>query len=126
MVYVFLSVAGNYVSLPGAGTGPTEQPTILLINGIASDLQLEDKQSKAAALKLALDNNNSEASATAQPHQVPTTPGGSHLLDFESHLIESIADQASGVGIRELTPFEQNCSRVHPRRAPMTRTQSSR
>ncbi|XP_032574874.1 trichohyalin isoform X6 [Drosophila sechellia] len=95
------------VSLPGAGTGPTEQPTILLINGIASDLQLEDKQSKAAALKLALDNNNSEASATAQPHQVPTTPGGSHLLDFESHLIESIADQASGVGIRELTPFEQ-------------------
>ncbi|XP_033161528.1 trichohyalin isoform X4 [Drosophila mauritiana] len=95
------------VSLPGAGTGPTEQPTILLINGIASDSQLEDKQSKAAALKLALDNNNSEASAPAQPHQVPTTPGGSHLLDFESHLIESIADEASGVGIRELTPFEQ-------------------
>ncbi|XP_039486035.1 trichohyalin isoform X3 [Drosophila santomea] len=109
MVYVFLSVAGNYVSLPGAGTGPTEQPTILLINGIASDSQLEDKQSKAAALKLALDNNNSEATATApaQPHQVPTTPGGSHLLDFESHLIESIADEASGVGIRELTPLEQ-------------------
>ncbi|KMY98416.1 trichohyalin isoform X6 [Drosophila simulans] len=95
------------VSLPGAGTGPTEQPTILLINGIASDSQLEDKQSKAAALKLALDNNNSEASAPAQPHQVPTTPGGSHLLDFESHLIESIADEASGVGIRELTPIEQ-------------------
>ncbi|XP_070071817.1 microtubule-associated protein futsch isoform X2 [Drosophila takahashii] len=100
MVYVFLSVAGNYVSLPGAGTGPTEQPTILLINGIASDSQLEEKHSKAAALKLALDNNNIEAS-------VPTTPGGSHLLDFESHLIESIADEASGVGIRELTPFEQ-------------------
>ncbi|XP_043648728.1 trichohyalin isoform X6 [Drosophila teissieri] len=95
------------VSLPGAGTGPTEQPTILLINGIASDTQLEDKQSKAAALKLALDNNNSEATTPAQPHQVPTTPGGSHLLDFESHLIESIADEASGVGIRELTPFEQ-------------------
>ncbi|XP_070071818.1 microtubule-associated protein futsch isoform X4 [Drosophila takahashii] len=88
------------VSLPGAGTGPTEQPTILLINGIASDSQLEEKHSKAAALKLALDNNNIEAS-------VPTTPGGSHLLDFESHLIESIADEASGVGIRELTPFEQ-------------------
>nr|NP_001261592.1 uncharacterized protein Dmel_CG43078, isoform M [Drosophila melanogaster]AGB94287.1 uncharacterized protein Dmel_CG43078, isoform M [Drosophila melanogaster] len=101
------------VSLPGAGTGPTEQPTILLINGIASDSQLEDKQSKAAALKLALDNNNSEATAPApaQPHQVPTTPGGSHLLDFESHLIESIADEASGVGIRELTPFEQELQR---------------
>ncbi|KQS43432.1 uncharacterized protein Dere_GG14326, isoform G [Drosophila erecta] len=95
------------VSLPGAGTGPTEQPTILLINGIASDTQLEDKQSKAAALKLALDNNNTEAATPAQPPQVPTTPGGSHLLDFESHLIESIADEASGVGIRELTPFEQ-------------------
>ncbi|XP_017074057.1 trichohyalin isoform X2 [Drosophila eugracilis] len=93
------------VSLPGAGTSPTEQPTILLINGIASDTQLEEKQSKAAALKLALDNNNTEA---PQPHIVPTTPGGSHLLDFESHLIESIADaEASGVGIRELTPFEQ-------------------
>ncbi|XP_044314057.1 uncharacterized protein LOC108044374 isoform X4 [Drosophila rhopaloa] len=104
MVYVFLSVAGNYVSLPGAGTGPIEQPTILLINGIASDSQLDDKQVKAAALKLALDNNNIEA---PQPHIVPTTPGGSHLLDFESHLIESIADEASGVGIRELTPFEQ-------------------
>lgn len=101
------------MSLPGAGTGPTEQPTILLINGIASDSQLEDKQSKAAALKLALDNNNSEATAPApaQPHQVPTTPGGSHLLDFESHLIESIADEASGVGIRELTPFEQELQR---------------
>uniref|UniRef100_A0A6P4EQC7 Uncharacterized protein LOC108044359 n=1 Tax=Drosophila rhopaloa TaxID=1041015 RepID=A0A6P4EQC7_DRORH len=92
------------VSLPGAGTGPIEQPTILLINGIASDSQLDDKQVKAAALKLALDNNNIEA---PQPHIVPTTPGGSHLLDFESHLIESIADEASGVGIRELTPFEQ-------------------
>ncbi|XP_016965418.1 uncharacterized protein LOC108034825 isoform X2 [Drosophila biarmipes] len=104
MVYVFLSVAGNYVSLPGAGTGPTEQPTILLINGIASDSQLEERKSKAAALKLALDNNNIEA---PQPHTVPTTPGGSYLLDFESHLIESIADEAGGVGIRELTPLEQ-------------------
>ncbi|XP_041563985.1 uncharacterized protein LOC108147433 isoform X2 [Drosophila elegans] len=94
------------VSLPGAGTGPTEQPTILLINGIASDSQLEEKQVKAAALKLALDNNNVET-PTPLPHKVPTTPGGSHLLDFESHLIESIADEASGVGIRELTPFEQ-------------------
>ncbi|XP_017042499.1 uncharacterized protein LOC108088973 isoform X2 [Drosophila ficusphila] len=92
------------VSLPGAGSSPTEQPTILLINGIASDSQLEDKQAKAAALKLALDNNNVEPEKS--PFE-PTTPGGSHLLDFESHLIESIADIASGVGIRELTPFEQ-------------------
>ncbi|XP_070136505.1 trichohyalin isoform X6 [Drosophila bipectinata] len=94
------------VSLPGAGTGPTEQPTILLINGIASDSQIEDRQEKAAALKLALDNNNIEAPIAT----VPTTPGGSHLLDFESHLIESIDAHeatAGGVGIKELPPIEQ-------------------
>ncbi|XP_002065877.3 uncharacterized protein LOC6643126 isoform X3 [Drosophila willistoni] len=117
MVYIFLSVLGNYVSLPGAGTGPTEQPTILLINGIADESQLKDKQSKAAALKLALDsssssNSNSNSTSNEQPSfvnpaTVPTTPGGSHLLDFESHLIEDVNAVGSGVGINELTPIEQ-------------------
>ncbi|XP_034122474.1 uncharacterized protein LOC117580200 isoform X3 [Drosophila guanche] len=112
MVYVFLSVAGNYVSLPGAAPGSgAEQPTILLINGIADDSQLQDRQSKAAALKLALESNpQSEGISSLGNHpvlSVPTTPGGSHLLDFESHLIENVVGQGSGVGIRELTPFEQ-------------------
>ncbi|XP_022212834.2 LOW QUALITY PROTEIN: uncharacterized protein LOC111067830 [Drosophila obscura] len=102
------------VSLPGAtpGTGAgAEQPTILLINGIADDSQLQDRQSRAAALKLALESNpHSEANCSlgSQPvRTVPTTPGGSHLLDFESHLIENVVGEGSGVGIRELTPFEQ-------------------
>ncbi|KRG05798.1 uncharacterized protein Dmoj_GI12909, isoform H [Drosophila mojavensis] len=110
------------VSLPGAGTGPSEQPTILLINGISDDAPLQakreeveeegetpiQKQSKAA-LKLALENNNElPVSGLNQPTQVPTTPGGSHLLDFESHLIEDVnrAEQ-SGIGIKELPPIEQ-------------------
>ncbi|XP_070141313.1 microtubule-associated protein futsch isoform X6 [Drosophila kikkawai] len=93
------------VSLPGAGTTASEQPTILLINGLASDAQLEEKQIRAAALKLALDSNYIEA--PQHPAAVPTTPGGSHLLDFESHLIESVSGEGSGVGIKELPPIEQ-------------------
>ncbi|XP_017955302.1 uncharacterized protein LOC108650621 isoform X4 [Drosophila navojoa] len=112
------------VSLPGAGTGPSEQPTILLINGISDDAPLQEKreeeeeeaeeetpiqkQSKAT-LKLALENNNElPVSGSNQPTQVPTTPGGSHLLDLESHLIEDVnrAEQG-GVGINELPPIEQ-------------------
>ncbi|XP_026848822.1 uncharacterized protein LOC6602479 isoform X4 [Drosophila persimilis] len=101
------------VSLPGSAPGSgAEQPTILLINGVANDSQLQDRQSKAAALRLALESNNhhSEANSSLGSHpvlSVPTTPGGSHLLDFESHLIENVVGQGSGVGIRELTPFEQ-------------------
>ncbi|XP_020815982.1 titin isoform X3 [Drosophila serrata] len=94
------------VSLPGAGTSATEQPTILLINGLASDAQLEEKQVRAAALKLALDSNYIEAPQHPSA-AVPTTPGGSHLLDFESHLIESVSGEGSGVGIKELPPIEQ-------------------
>lgn len=109
------------VSLPGAGTGPTEQPTILLINGITDDAsQPTSKHANRAELKLQLDEHNDEESqepeqereqellVTQQPkQQVPTTPGGSHLLDFESHLIEDVKAQLSGVGINELPPIEQ-------------------
>ncbi|KAH8306923.1 hypothetical protein KR044_001197 [Drosophila immigrans] len=104
------------VSLPGAGTGPTEQPTILVINGIHD----EDKQKQfdKTALKLELDNNNDTnsnsnssepANSLPNPTQshVPTTPGGSHLLDLESHLIEDVNAEQSGVGINELPPIEQ-------------------
>ncbi|KAL7733292.1 hypothetical protein ACLKA6_004789 [Drosophila palustris] len=109
MVYIFLSVIGNYVSLPGAGTGPTEQPTILLINGITEDSQEKQKELSKAELKLEVDNNNEPANCLpnlTQSH-VPTTPGGSHLLDLESHLIEDVNAELSGVGINELTPIEQ-------------------
>ncbi|XP_023179332.2 uncharacterized protein LOC111605174 isoform X2 [Drosophila hydei] len=98
------------VSLPGAGTGPSEQPTILLINGISDDAQLQEKQKQKqskAELKLALENNNEPVGGFSQPTQVPTTPGGSHLLDFESHLIEDVNAEQSGVGINELPPIEQ-------------------
>ncbi|XP_030572508.1 uncharacterized protein LOC115771091 isoform X4 [Drosophila novamexicana] len=98
------------VSLPGAGTGPTEQPTILLINGISDDAQLQEKQKQSKAeLKLSLENNNEPASGLTHPTQAqaPTTPGGSHLLDLESHLIEDVNAVLSGVGINELPPIEQ-------------------
>lgn len=97
------------VSLPGAGTGPTEQPTILLINGIADEAT---KHPNRGELKLQLDEHNGEEQKeqlSTQQHtqQVPTTPGGSHLLDLESHLIEDVDAQLSGVGINELPPIEQ-------------------
>ncbi|XP_064541309.1 uncharacterized protein LOC135430533 isoform X8 [Drosophila montana] len=98
------------VSLPGAGTGPTEQPTILLINGVSEDAQLQEKQKQTKAdLKLSLENNNEPASGLTHPTQAqaPTTPGGSHLLDLESHLIEDVNAVLSGVGINELPPIEQ-------------------
>ncbi|XP_034110448.1 uncharacterized protein LOC117572017 isoform X2 [Drosophila albomicans] len=110
------------VSLPGAGTGPTEQPTILLINGINDDPQQQQQQQQQqeqekqkqfakTALKLELDNNNESESASSLPNptqsHVPTTPGGSHLLDLESHLIEDVNAEQSGVGIKELPPIEQ-------------------
>ncbi|XP_043071462.1 uncharacterized protein LOC6570429 isoform X2 [Drosophila grimshawi] len=100
------------VSLPGAGTGPTEQPTILLINGIADESQQEeDKQCSKSDLKLTLDNNNVEPAIGGLTHptqaQAPSTPGGSHLLHFESHLIEDVNAVQSGVGINELPPIEQ-------------------
>ncbi|XP_034484077.1 uncharacterized protein LOC117789129 isoform X3 [Drosophila innubila] len=109
MVYIFLSVIGNYVSLPGAGTGPTEQPTILLINGITEDSQEKQKQCSKAGLKLELENNNEPGNSLPNPTQthVPTTPGGSHLLDLESHLIEDVNAEQDGVGINELTPIDQ-------------------
>lgn len=93
------------VSLPGAGTGPTEQPTILLINGIADEAT---KQANRGELKLQLHEEQKEQLSTQQHiQQVPTTPGGSHLLDLESHLIEDVDAQLSGVGINELPPIEQ-------------------
>lgn len=103
------------MSLPGAGTGPTEQPTILLINGITDDAastQPTTKPTPRSELKLQLDEHNDEEEAkdlnTQQRiQQVPTTPGGSHLLDLESHLIEDVREQESGVGINELPPIEQ-------------------
>ncbi|KAH8366134.1 hypothetical protein KR093_009494 [Drosophila rubida] len=111
------------VSLPGAGTGPTEKPTILLINGINDDppqqqqeQQQQEKQKQFAkpALKLELEDNNNDiepASSLPNPSptqtHVPTTPGGSHLLDLESHLIEDVNAEQSGVGINELPPIEQ-------------------
>ncbi|XP_030385409.1 uncharacterized protein LOC115632411 isoform X2 [Scaptodrosophila lebanonensis] len=121
------------VSLPGAGIGPTEQPTILLINNqqqqqqqqqqhhpesqspsqqLNGEIEAESeaqagKESKAAKLKLTLDSSKNQS---ASIDLAPTTPGGSHVLDIESHLIEDAntytATEEQGVGINELQPIE--------------------
>ncbi|XP_017842009.2 LOW QUALITY PROTEIN: uncharacterized protein LOC108599581 [Drosophila busckii] len=98
------------VSLPGAGAAATEQPTILLINGIANDTVQERKDRESLQLTLGQQSNNglgTDLCQGAQATQAPTTPGGSHLLHLESHLIEDVNDKGQGVGIRELTPIAQ-------------------
>ncbi|KAH8415572.1 hypothetical protein KR222_005484, partial [Zaprionus bogoriensis] len=104
------------VSLPGAGTAgsaATEQPTILLINGIPDEPQPKQPKDRAE-LKLQLSPDPEKLQSFTQQQQqqqqaLPTTPGGSHLLDLESHLIEDVDAQqrAEGVGINELPPIEQ-------------------
>uniref|UniRef100_A0A1A9WTH1 Uncharacterized protein n=1 Tax=Glossina brevipalpis TaxID=37001 RepID=A0A1A9WTH1_9MUSC len=111
MVFVFLSVVNNYVSLPGAEHTSVEQPIILQVlnnnNNNKSQLVVNQTYRPQTSDTISL---SSTLSGSPLSTRVSTSPTKQNVLDIESHLIETFDgyphNEDESVGIRELTPID--------------------